>query len=612
MSLKNIWIYRNFVIAVLCGLAVLFHFILDSNFPYYVLFVLGGGPQIFELLAKSLKKEFDSDLLAGISIVTAILLGEYLAGVIVVFMLSGGKALEDYATTNASSVLKALAKRLPSVARLKRGNIYQEVPLDQLKVGDVVAVFPHESCPVDGVVVDGRGHMDESYLTGEPFEIEKTIGSSVLSGAVNGDTVLTIQVEKIPSDSRYAKIMKVMQESEKSRPRIRRLADQLGAFYTPLAVMVALIAWAMSGDPIRFLSVLVVATPCPLLIAIPIAIIGSISLAAKRSIIIKSPTALEQISKCETAIFDKTGTLTYGEPKLTDFETILGVDSNKALMLVASLEKYSKHPLASAILKGAKERGLELKNVEHLSEPPGQGLTGYVDSVKVQITGRKKLSKDNPKEFEKLPPTEEGLECVVLFDDKFVGVMRFRDAPRDESKSFVSHLGPKHKFKRVMIVSGDRESEVKYLASQVGIDEIYASQTPEQKLEIVRSETSRAKTLYVGDGINDAPAMMAVTVGMALGQNSEVTSEAAAVVILDNSLKKVDEFIHISNRLRSIALQSAVGGMLLSFGGMMFAASGYLSPVAGAMLQEAIDVLAILNALRASTMPKDLSDFGSH
>jgi P-type E1-E2 ATPase len=368
------------------------------------------------------------------------------------------------------------------------------------------------------------------------------------------------------------------------------------------------LAWVISGEAVRFLAVLVIATPCPLLIAIPVAIIGSISLAARRSIVVKNPAVLEQITECRTAIFDKTGTLTYGEPKLTEQLIAPGFEQKEVLTLAASLELYSKHPLARAILAAAREEGLHLQQASHVNEPPGQGLRGTVSDRQVQLTSRGKLLSQEISGAKHLPPIAGGLECIIVIDGKFAATFRLRDAPRAEGRSFIQHLGPKHQFQRIMILSGDRESEVRYLAEQVGITEIHAEQSPEQKLAIVRQETAVVKTLYVGDGINDAPAMMAATVGMAVGQNSDVTAEAADVVAMENSLKKVDEFMHISRRMRSIALQSAVGGMVLSLGGMMFAASGHLAPVAGAISQEIIDVLAVLNALRAAFPPKLISD----
>lgn len=569
--------------------------------PLLVILVLGGSPLVLDLARKALAREFGSDLLGGISILTSVLLGEYLAGSIIVLMLSGGEALEAYALRSASSVLEALARRMPSVAHRHAAGGLEDISLDQVRVGDELELYPHDICPVDGVVLEGHGVMDESYLTGEPFEMTKTAGSQVLSGAVNGGSALRIRAVRPASDSRYARIMEVMRESESMRPRMRRLGDRLGAVYTPLALLVAASAWAYSGEPMRFLAVLVIATPCPLLIGIPVAIIGSISLCARRAIIVKSPSALEQVSNCHTAIFDKTGTLTYGEPKLVDQWVEEGREAREVLALAASLERYSKHPLARAVLEAARGEGVELLEAAQVAEPPGRGLEGEVAGHSVRVTGRKHLEASL-----ELPEAKGGLECGVLIDGKLAALYRFRDAPRMESRSFVGHLGSRHHIDHVMLVSGDRESEVQYLAGQVGIREVHADQSPEEKLALVRRETGQSPTLYVGDGINDAPAMMAATVGIAIGQNSDVTAEAADVVILDNTLEKVDEFLHVSLRMRTIALQSAVGGMLLSLVGMAFAAAGHLSPVTGAMLQEMIDVMAVLNALRAAWPPRIL------
>jgi heavy metal translocating P-type ATPase len=383
----------------------------------------------------------------------------------------------------------------------------------------------------------------------------------------------------------------------------------LGAFYTPVAVTIAIAAWAVSGEPVRFLAVLVVATPCPLLIAIPVAIIGAISLAARRGIIVKDPVALEKISQCRTAIFDKTGTLTYGRPQLTEVSADGLFEPNQVLTLAASLERYSKHPLSAAILHAASDRKLLLHEAASISEQPGRGLKGHVAGYEVLITGRKGLAELDPQAAARLPQLSSGLECVVLIDGRYAAQLQFRDEPRGEGESFIAHLRPKHDFRRIMLVSGDRESEVRYLADRVGIREIHASQTPEQKLDIVRRETSAAETVFLGDGINDAPALTAATVGIAIGQNSDVTTEAADAVIMDSSLEKIDEFIHIGKRMRRIALQSAVGGMALSIGGMFIAAAGYLPPVAGAVCQEIIDVAVVFNALRMAFPPGRLTDF---
>ncbi|MGD9648331.1 MAG: heavy metal translocating P-type ATPase [Pirellulales bacterium] len=609
------WPKRNEAIAALALTAIALHLLLHfggsevaADWPLWVALGLGGGPLVLELVVNLFRRRFGSDLLAGLSIVVSVLLGEYLAGTLVVLMLSGGQALEEYAVRSASSVLNALARRMPQIVHRKVDNGLQDVALDRVEIGDLVVVFPHEICPVDGVVVEGHGAMDEAYLTGEPYRIAKAVGSDVLSGAINGASALTVRASKQASDSRYAKIMQVMRESEQSRPRLRRLGDQLGAWYTPLAVAIAAAAWIASGDAVRFLAVLVVATPCPLLIGIPVAIIGAISLSARRGIVVKNPVVLEQLSNCRTMIFDKTGTLTYGEPRLTQQFVAPGHDPARVLQLVASLEKYSKHPLASAIARAAAEQKLTLLEVSRVHEPPGAGLQGLVAGSEVQVTSRKKFAALAIEAVE-LPPPAGGLECVVVIDGQYAATYQFRDQARREGASFVRHLGPRHSVDRLMLVSGDRESEVRYLAEAVGIDEVYASQSPEQKLEIVRAETARAPTVYLGDGINDAPALTAATVGLAFGTASDVTSEAADAVIMESSLKKVDEFIHITTRMRTIVLQTVLGGMALSLLGMMAAAAGYLPPVAGALVQEAIDVVAIVNALRAAVPPRSLVDF---
>ena len=615
-----------------------------AEWPLIVALAGGGLPLVIELLWKALHREFGSDLLAGLSIVTSVFLDEYLAGALVVLMLSGGEAIEAYAVRSASSVLEALARRMPTQAHRKMADAIHDIPVDQVAVGDMMLVFPHEVCPVDGTVIEGHGTMDESFLTGEPYLMPKSSGSTVISGAMNGEAALTIRADKLAVDSRYAQIMHVMHAAEERRPRLRRLGDQLGAFYTPLAVGLALLAWGLSGDVHRFLAVLVVATPCPLLIAIPVAIIGSISLAARRGIIIRDPAVLERIETCRTAIFDKTGTLTYGQPTLTEIIPGEGISSDDALSLIGSIERYSKHPLASAILAAARERKVPLDGVSEVHELPGQGLTGVVGGRRVRVTSRSKLlvpqlvhTSDQPgtsaamSSFKpeapakflarpaslalqasmELPPQVAGMECIAIIDDTIPVTFRFRDQPRADGASFVKHLAPNHHFDRVMIVSGDRESEVRYLAELVGIYEVHFGQSPEQKLAIVRNETQRANTVFVGDGINDAPALTAATVGIAFGGSTDITSEAAHAVILDSSLSKVDELLHIGQRLRRIALQSAVGGMLLSLVGMILASFGFLPPVAGAIAQEVIDLLAVLNALRAARSPGHLTDYDS-
>ena len=573
--------------------------------PLFVALIIGGIPLVFELARKLLKMEFGSDLLAGISILTAVLLAQYLVATIVVLMLSGGAALEFYASAKASSVLNALAKRVPSIAHRREGSLLLDVKLEEIRVGDVLTVFPHEICPVDGEVLEGQGVMDEAYLTGEPYQISKTPGSQVISGAINGEQALTIRAEKLAVDSRYARIMRVMRETEEQKPRLRRLGDQLGAWYTPLALAVAGVAGILSADAHRFLAVVVIATPCPLLLAIPTAIVGAISLSARRAIIIRNPGILEQIDSCRTLIFDKTGTLTYGKPTLTAVICSAGFDRTEVMQLIGSLEQYSKHPLATSIVTAAKDENIALLPVAHVSERPGEGLVGVVDGRRVQITGRGKVAAEHLP----LPPLASGLECLVFIDGRYAAALRFHDTPRNDSRTFIEHLRPRHGVRKVMLVSGDRESEVRYLAETVGITEVHAGASPEEKVEIVKRETAYDKTLFVGDGINDAPALLAATVGVAFGSASDITAEAADAVVLEAALGKIDELMHIGRRMRRIALESALGGMIASVVGMIFAAGGYLPAIGGAILQELIDLFAVLNAVRVALPTDELQDF---
>ena len=596
-------------------IAILLHLILRyplhqpariSSTPLWLAIAIGGLPLLYDLLIQLTKRQFGADFLAGLSIVTAVLLQQPLVAAIIVLMLSGGQVLEEFATRRASSVLDTLARRMPSTAHRIGANGTSDIAIGNIRIGDHLIVLPHEICPVDGTVKSGSGTMDESFLTGEPFRIRKTSGSQVLSGALNEDSALTIIADKLAVDSRYERIMQVMRRAEESPPAIRRISDRLGALYTPAAVLVALAGWLFSGQPERFLAVLVIATPCPLLLAIPVSIVGAISLAAKRGIVIKKPVVLEQVGNIRTMFFDKTGTLTHGEPIVTEVVTFSGLGVNDVLKFSASLEQYSKHPLAGAILRAAEQNHVGPQNAENITEKPGAGLYGSVEGVRVLITGRQKI---RPELAESLPPNISGMECVVIINDQLGGLIRFHDHPRRESKPFIGHLRSKHHVKELVILSGDRDIEAQHLASFVGIEDVRANLTPEQKLEIVKNSTAKMPTLFLGDGINDAPAMLAATVGVAFGQNSDITAEAAGAVIMDPTLGKVDELLHIGKRMRRIALESAVGGMVLSGFGMFLAAFGLLTPIAGAVGQEVIDLLAVLNALRMSVAGVTLRDF---
>ena len=456
------------LVAAGSALAILLHAILFwskfsihetsiANLPLLVTIFLGGTPLVFRIVQKIFRKDFGADLLAGLALVTAAVLGEYLAAVLIMLMISGGQVLESYAMRKASMVLLALANRMPSQAHRKNGEHIDDISILNIRVGDLIVIYPHETAPVDGIVVEGHGSMNESYLTGEPYQVSKAIGSNVISGAINGESVLVIRAEKLSSDSRYAKIMEVMLDAEQKRPSMRRIGDQVGMIFTPVALVVAGLTWYFTGESVRFLSVLVIATPCPLIIAIPVSIVSAISMAAKRGIIIKDPVVLERLPTCRTAIFDKTGTLTYGQPELTEVLPAPGMSSEKILQYAASLERYSKHPLAQAIMKAADQSKLFLMEASKVSEKPGQGLTGTIDSHVILVTHRKKIMQILPDSMDSLPPVSAGLECMIVQDNKYAATFHFRDMPRKEGKSFIHHLGPSHQFTKIMLVSGDRE-----------------------------------------------------------------------------------------------------------------------------------------------------------
>lgn len=584
-------------------------FALKINENYSLIFVLiiGGIPLLIQIFLKIIKGNLGADLIAFMALILAIYLHENVAGVLIILMLASSQALEEFASHRASFVLEALAQRMPTIAHLKAENNFLDTQISEIKIGDLVAVFPHEICPIDGEIVEGRGSMDESYLTGEPYRISKTIGSKVLSGAINGESLFVIKTEKLPADSRYGKIMEVMQQAKEQRPEIRKLADKIGAIFAPITLIIASLSYFFTHDLTNFLAVLTIATPCPLLIAVPIAIISAISISARQGIIIKDARILEKLSICTTAIFDKTGTLTYGEPNISEIIALDEFTENEILQKTASLERYSRHPLAGSILKEAQKRNLLLLDAQNISEKPGYGMIGKIADKEIIITSRKKIHEFQASKIA-LPELTEGMECVIVINKKVAGILHFRDLERPESKSFINHLAPNHNFKKIILLSGDRASEVNYLAKKLGINNFFSSQSPEQKLEIVKKETQNAPTLFMGDGINDAPALMLASVGIAFGQGNNITSESSGAVILESNLLKVDELLHISIFTRKIILQSAIGGMIFSIVGMILASFGMVSPAEGAIAQQIIDAVAIINALRLTFVKNIHSD----
>jgi heavy metal translocating P-type ATPase len=551
-------------------------------------------PVLFRIGRELLRGDWSTDLIAAVSIITSIVMQQYAVAWIVMVMVAGGAWLERYAVRRSSRALTALAERVPAIAHRLTPAGPADIPLAEIRPGDRLLIHPHEVCPADGVVRQGRGGMDESFLTGEPYQVEKAPGVTVISGARNGRALLEIEVLRRPADSRYAQIMKVLADGEMHRPRIRRLGDQIGAWYSPIALLAAVAAGTFTGDWQRFLAVIVVATPCPLLIAIPVALVGSIARAARAGIVIRDPAVLEHMPRVRHFVFDKTGTLTYGQPSLHAIHCAPQRTENEVLALIASLERYSKHPLSIPLLAEAKKRGLVLQDAEEVEEHPGEGLRAVVNGRRYAVRGRSQCT---------IPfaPLSPGLlECVLAQDGEAIALFSFADIPRSDTHNFISHLATHHAGQRVALLTGDRRSAADGLAQQVGIREVLAEQSPEQKVAFVRELSRQAPTLFVGDGVNDAPALAAASVGIAFGKSNLAPAEAAGAVILDPSLAKVDELLHLSIRLRRILPESVLGGLALSIAGMAFAAAGLLPALYGAFLQEAIDIASVLNALRTS------------
>jgi len=641
---KDFFTSKEGVLAVVTLAAIAVHLLLHLtkspkwliNLPLWLVIAVGGTILLVGIGRSLLRRDLGgADLLAAIAIISAAIMQEWLVSAIIVLMLSGGEALEHACSASASAVLDALAKRSPTKAhRLAEGADHAEdIMVSDIQVGDTLLILPHELVPVDGEVVSGNGQMQESYLTGEPYFLAKSPGSPVISGAANGEVALTIRATKLAKDSRYAQIVGVLQEAETTRPKIRRLADKLGTIYTPIALVFGIAGWLWSGEPRRFLDVVVIATPCPLLIGVPVAIIGALSLSAKVGVVIRDPSVLETLPTAKTILFDKTGTLTYGRPELVGIDTgparsqaeglvtkvgdgiVHDLTEGEAalLCLVGAMEAYSNHPLAGSLVQAAKERTPGLKLVTQpsaVADRAGAGLSGRVGNHEVVVTSRERAATMlGADAAAAMPPHQAGMECVMLIDAGYAATFRFRDVPRLGARSFVEHLDARHGVVNTVMISGDAASEAEWVARDLGIKTVHARCSPEEKLAIVRQATAEGVTVFMGDGINDAPAMTAATVGIAFGQESDVTAEAAGAVVLDSALDGVDELFHVSRRTRRIALQSVLGGMALSVVGMGLAVAGFLPALIGAIAQEVIDLLAVLNAARVPLAKLPMSDY---
>ncbi len=539
------------------------------------------------------------DILAATAIISSVLFREYWAGMVIVFMLTGGEALEDYAETRAKAELSALLERAPTKAHIFRGRKVVDVPVNEVVVGDKILIKPGEVVPVDGTIVEGTANMDESSLTGESLPAAKTVGQDVLSGSISTDGAITVKALHNAEDSQYSQIIKLVKSAQASKAPFVRMADRYSIPFTLLAFTIALGAWALSHESIRFLQVLVVATPCPLILGAPIALISGMSRAAKHGIIIKTGSALEQLATIKTIGFDKTGTLTKGRPVVQEITTFGKHTKASVLGLAAALEQSSGHILAKAIIHKAENEGIKIAKAKQVTEVPGKGLEAHVKGHNV-LVGRLSLMKEKnvqtPTSFK--ASQVDGTSALVAIDGELAGIISFVDEIRPETKKTLSklkQLGIKH----MLMVTGDNKATANKIAKQLGIDQVEAEALPADKLRAVEAVPNKPVG-FVGDGVNDAPVLTASDVGIALGaRGSTAASESADVVIMVDNIEQVATGVQIAKRTFFIAKQSILTGIFLSVILMFIFATGKFKPVYGAAIQEVVDVVVILNALRA-------------
>lgn len=570
-------------------------------------------PATVETVRDLLARRPGVDVVALIAMVGALLLEEYFAGAVIALMLTGGESLERYATARAYRDLAALLERRPVEAHreLPDGSV-EEIPVEEAVLGDVLRVRIGEVIPVDGIVLTGPAILDESALTGESRPVQVPAGDAVRSGAVNTGGPFRIRAIATSGASTYESIIRLVRDAETSRPRFVRLADRYAGWFAPLALAVAGLAWAATGDPVRGLAVVVVATPCPLILAAPAAIVSGVSRAARDGVIVKGGAGLEALARARIALLDKTGTITLGAPVVERVVTSAGVSETELLRAAGALDQVSVHPFAPAIVRAARDAdGRELPFPSGVHEELGSGITGTVGGTDVRLGRASFVAGDSvPRELAETVERAEaaGSSAVhVALDGRPTGVIVLIDPIDESSAAAVSDLRELG-ISRVVMLTGDDERVARRVAERIGVDDVLAERSPEGKVEAVREARALGPTLVAGDGVNDAPALALADVGVAMGaRGATAASEAADVVVVAGRLDGVVRAVTIAQRSERIAKQSAIGGMGLAAVAMVFAAFGYVPPAAGAVVQEVIDLGVILNALRALRIPVSTS-----
>jgi heavy metal translocating P-type ATPase len=578
-----------------------------ANWLWFGTLIVAGAPLVWQTLRGMLRGKFASDVVAMLAIVTAVVMYEPFAGVLVTLMQSGGEAMDDFGFRRASSSLEALIARAPRTARRKSGDSLEDIAAGDVLVGDVLVVRPGELVPVDGTMLSEEADVDESALTGEPLAHAKKQGDSLMSGSVNGNTMFEMRATAVSEESQYARIVALVRKAQGDRAPIVRLADRFAVWFTPLTLLMCGFGWWYTGDAKTILAVLVVATPCPLILAAPIAVISGINRAAREGIIVKGGTAIEQVGQAQAVVFDKTGTLTIGSPVVSQVVSLNGLDSNELLRRAASVEQLSSHLLGQAMAEGAVSQGLLLSLPDEFVEVPGRGVTGKLDGQQITVGSLKYVADSMSEDKSCILKTAtaqvtEGTElsALVSIDNEPAGIVLFSDEIRERVPAMMKRLrrlGVKH----LVMLTGDRLDNAKRVAEQAGIEEVVADLLPQEKvLAVQRLQTKYKPLVMVGDGINDAPALAAATVGIAMGaRGTGISAEAADIVLLVDDVTKVGSIIAIGQRTRGIVLQSIGIGLGVSLVLMLIASLGFIPAPIGALLQEGLDVFVILNALRA-------------
>jgi len=568
-----------------------------SAFTLPVLLVL-----IVEIVASLRRGDVGLDIVAALSMTAALLVGEALAAAIVALMYAGGRYLEAFAERRARRDMTALLSRVPRTALRHRDDQLEEVALDLIMPGDRLLLRRGDVVPVDGTVASGVAVLDQSALTGESLPVKRAPGEPVLSGSTNAGDAFDLIAEHRAAESTYAGVIRLVEDAQRSRAPMARLADRYALIFLGVTVVLAGAAWWLAGDPIRAVAVLVVATPCPLILAVPVALVSGLSRAAKLGILIKGGKAIENLARVRGLVIDKTGTLTVGEARIMNTRTAAGVGEDELLRLAASLDQASKHIIGQTLVAEAQRRGLPLAIPTEVVETPGEGLVGRVEGRSVMVGGLGFVASKIGGVRDALLPGDRppgALAVAVAVDGKLAGVMVLADELRAGTEQLLKALRALG-IERIVLATGDRHEVARFISAGLSLDQVRSELTPDQKILVVLSERKNGPVMMIGDGINDAPALAAADVGVAMGaKGAAASAQAADVVLLVDQLDRVLPAIKIARRSRRIALESVAAGMGLSILAMIAAALGYLVPVEGAVLQELIDVAVIFNALRA-------------